>query len=263
MIEEVYIFATCRYSYLYNKNIQFIKKLREFHSNFYKIGNNINIYTQPVNHTTKLVDIYDDILYMRGELYENLDAANNKNLQSLFFRAHNSYINPNTHPLNKNNTIRFDKIIMEVFSIKQIIINTRKYGDEFFRKNLPWKISTNFQKNNEVFDENDFVVTTMGQKECFEILDKIRIMVGCDIMIIGPYISKKVPDFVNDERRETQAILHTYCSEKKLCYFDMSDAISKHDNLEKDEFHFNQEGNNMLSDVIYNFIRNKRSQKIN
>ena len=82
MIEEVYIFATCRYSYLYNKNIQFIKKLREFHSNFYKIGNNINIYTQPVNHTTKLIDIYDDILYMRGELYENLDAANNKNLQS-------------------------------------------------------------------------------------------------------------------------------------------------------------------------------------
>lgn len=255
-VTEIYIFATCRYCYLYNNNIKFIKSSRTHHSNFYKIKDNINIYTQPVNHTTKLIDIYDDILYMKGELYQNYDAHTNKSLQTLFFRGHNQYINPSTHPLNKDRIIKFDKVIIEAFSLKQIIINTTKYGEDFFGKNLPWKIQTNFQKNNIAFDEKDFIVTTIDEAKCFEILDEIRKMVSCEILIIGPYISKKVPEFVNAERKTTQDILKKYCLKNKVAYFDMTDIINTYQNIETDEFHFNQQGKNMLSDIIYKFICN-------
>jgi len=48
----------------------------------------------------------------------------------------------------------------------------------------------------------------MNKEECFDILHKIKSEVNCDIMIIGPYISKLVPDFVNSKRLKTQNILH-------------------------------------------------------
>lgn len=47
----------------------------------------------------------------------------------------------------------------------------------------------------------------MNKEECFDILHKIKKEVNCDILVIGPYISKKVTDFVNDERTETHNIL--------------------------------------------------------
>ena len=41
----------------------------------------------------------------------------------------------------------------------------------------------------------------MTKEECFDILNKIKEEVQCDILIIGPYVSKKVPENVNNERK--------------------------------------------------------------
>ena len=141
---DIYTFGTCRVSYPSHENIKFIKNIREYHSNHYKINSNINIYTQPVNYTTNLNDILDSIYYMKGKLYNNLNPMNHKMLQSIFLRGHKqpptNFINPNTHPsLDSTKKINFSKIIIEVFSIKKNIINTREYGEEFYLKNLPWK----------------------------------------------------------------------------------------------------------------------------
>jgi hydrogenase maturation protein HypF len=38
--------------------------LRRFHSRHYIINNDINIYTEPVNYTTKLIDVLDSIYYI-------------------------------------------------------------------------------------------------------------------------------------------------------------------------------------------------------
>jgi hypothetical protein len=222
----------------------------------YIANNDINIYTEPVNYTTKLIDVLDSIYYMKGKLYNNLNPIHNKMLQSIFFRGHIAdcdFISPNTHPNMDNSTIEFGKIIIEIFSIKQYIINTKKYGEEFYLQNLPWKINTGYEHNGITFDKNDFIIKHMNKEECFDILHKIKKEVNCSILIIGPYISKKVPECVNVERIETQNILKEFCLLFGCDYFDLSDTIKNYD-IELDQTHFNSYGTQVLSDEIYNFI---------
>jgi hypothetical protein len=256
MNKDIYIFGTCRLCYPLHNKINFVKELRKHHSRHYIINNDVNIYTEPVNYTTKLIDVLDSIYYMKGKLYNNLNPQNNKMLQSIFFRGHVSdrdFINPNTHPNMNNSNIEFGKIIIEIFSIKQYIINTKKYGDEFYLQNLPWKIDTGYEHNGVTFDEKDFIIKHMNKEECFDILNKIKKEVNCDILVIGPYISKRVPDFVNNERIETQNILKDFCFLHGCDYFDLSETIEKHD-VETDETHFNNYGIEVLSNEMYNFI---------
>jgi len=199
-MKDIYIFGTCRLSYPIHNNIKFIKELRQYHSRYYKISDDTHVYTQPVNYTTKLIDVLDSILYMKNKLYKDLDPKTDKILQSIFFRGHIKpcdFIKPNMHPLRHDNNINFSKIIIEVFSIKQYIINTKKYGDDFYLQNLPWKIKTGYEHNNINFEESDFICKTMTKDECFKILDKIKNECNCEILIIGPYVSRKVPHFVN------------------------------------------------------------------
>lgn len=256
MIKDIYIIGTCRLCYPIHDNIHFVKELRKYHSRHYTIGNTINIYTEPVNYTTKLMDVLDSIYYMNGKLYSDLHPKDNKMLQSIFFRGHIAecdFIPPCTHPALNGAKIEYGKMIIEVFSIKQYIINTKKYGEEFYLKNLPWKITTGYEHNDVIFNEDDFIMKHMNKEECFDILDKIKKEVNCDMMIIGPYVSKKVPEFVNQERIETQKILKEYCMLHDWDYFDLSDTIKNHD-IEVDETHFNDHGTRVLSDVMYEFI---------
>ena len=88
-------------------------------------------------------------------------------------------------------------------------------------------------------------------------LNKIKKEVNCDIMIIGSYISKKVPDFVNEIRKNTQNILKEFCSINNWTYFDLSTTISMYNNIEKDATHFNQKGIEILSEKMYSFIIKK------
>jgi hypothetical protein len=251
MRKDVYVFGTCRVCYPIHSNINFVKELKRYHSRHYKINNDINIYTEPVNYTTKLIDVLDSIYYMKGKLYNSLTSKNTM-LQSIFFRGHLDFINPNTHPI-MNTNIEFGKIIIEIFSIKQYIINTKKYGEEFYLQNLPWKINTGFEHNGVTFNENDFIIKNMKKEQCFEILYKIKEEVNCDIMLIGPYISKKVPEYVNNSRLLTQNILKEFCLLNKCYYFDLSETIKNHD-IELDETHFNDYGKRVLTNEMYNFI---------
>lgn len=250
--KDVFIFGTCRLCYPIHNNIIFVKELRKHHSRYYKINDNINIYTEPVNYTTKLIDVLDSIYYMKGKLYNFLNIKNEM-LQSIFFRGHVDFINPNTHPNLDISNIEYGKIIIEVFSIKQYIINTKKYGDEFYLQNLPWKINTGYEHNGITFDKNDIIIKHMNKEECFDILHKIKQEVNCDIMIIGPYVSKKVPEFVNAERINTQNILKEFCLLYEWNYFDLSETI-KHQDIENDDTHFNSYGTQILSNEMYNFI---------
>jgi len=255
MSKDIYIYGTCRVCYPEHDNIKFVRELRKHHSRYYITDDDIDIYTEPVNYTTKLTDVLDSIYYMKGKLYNNLDPKNNTSLQSIFFRGHEKeFISPSTHPNKDKSTIQFRKVIIEIFSIKQYIINTYKYGNDFYLQNLPWKIHTGYEHNGIIFDKNDFIIKHLTKDECFDILDKIAKEVECDIMIIGPYISKKVPDYVNNERIYTQNILKEYCNLNKSCYyFDISSKIDKYD-IEIDEAHFNRHGIQILSNEMYNFI---------
>jgi hypothetical protein len=252
-MKEIYIFGTCRLCYPVHPAIRFVRSLREYHSRHYTINNDTMIYTEPVNYTTKLIDVLDSILYMTGNLYPDMDPTTNNTLKSIFFRGHITPIKPKTHPVSLSG-IFFSKIIIEVSSIKQYIINTTKYGEEYYLKNLPWKITT-WYEHNITFDEKDFIIKTMTKDECFETLDRIKNIVKCDILIIGPYVSKRVPDSVNQERIQTQNILKEYCDLNKVSYFDLSHDIEiAIPELERDETHFTEAGAKILSNVMYQFI---------
>lgn len=183
---------------------------------------------------------------MKGKLYKNLNPKTNKMLQSILFRGHktvNDIITPNTHPSLNNLPVQFNKstkIILEAFSIKQYIINTKKYGDDFYKQNLPWKINTGNEHNNIVYNKDDFIINKLNKSECFGILDKIKLEICGEMLIIGPYVSRKVPDFVNKERVITQNILKEYALIYKTNYFDMSKTIEAND-IELDETHFNED----------------------
>ena len=107
--------------------------------------------------------------------------------------------------------------------------------------------------NTEFWDEFKTFMNEANQYIKDDILHKIKNEVNCDILVIGPYISKKVPDFVNDERVETQNILKEFCFLYDYEYFDLSETIKKYD-IEVDETHFNDEGIEFLSKEMYNFI---------
>jgi hypothetical protein len=256
MIKDVFIFGTCRVAYLNNPDIPSFTKIRKYHSNYYRTASGVHIHTQPVNYTTKLQDIVDNILYMKGELYADKNPKEDPVFQSIFFRGHigqHDTIIPKTHPVLPGFPIRFHKVVIEVFSIKQNIINTEKYGSEYYLKNLPWKIKTGYEHSIH-FEESDIVVKTMTKEECFKALDTIYENVNCDVLVIGPYVSKKVPESVNAQRRETQTILKEYCgANPKMTYFDLSNAIAEAD-IEVDQIHLTPAGLQTLSDVIYTFI---------
>jgi len=256
MMKEVYIFGTCRVAYFLHPNINSFSKIRTYHSNYYKTDSGIHIHTQPVNYTTKLQDILDDILYMKGKLYADKNPKEDSVFRSIFFRGHlnpQDTILPKTHPVIPSNPIEFHKVILEIFSIKKNIIHTDKYGAEYYLKNLPWKIKTGYEQTIQ-FDESDFIVKTMTKDECFTALDVIYDHVKCDVLIIGPYISKKVPEFVNAQRKETQDILKEYClRSQRFKYFDLSSAIAEAD-IEIDTTHLTPLGTQILSESMYRFI---------
>ena len=82
---DIYIFGTCRVCYPVHDQITFAKQLREYHSRYYTIGTDIHIYTEPVNYTTKLVDVLDSILYMKGKLYATLDPKKKIRCYKVYF----------------------------------------------------------------------------------------------------------------------------------------------------------------------------------
>lgn len=247
LMTDVFIFGTCRVCYINYKDIRYVKSEREYHSRYYKY-NNINIFTQPVNYTTKLIDILDSLKYMTGRLYQDLNPNTDAGLRSIFFRGHtkNNFVLPNTHPCGK-----FGKVILECFSIKQYILNTDKYGSAYLMKNLPWKITTGYE-HDILFDESDIIKHKMTREECFKTLDEIKQIVQCPMLIIGPYYSKLVPEHVNAERLETQTILKEYCEANNTEYFDLSTAIKENKVIERDEFHLKD--NTYINSIIYTFI---------
>ena len=116
--KDVYIFGTCRVAYFSHPTINFFRKIRNYHSNYYRTDSGINIFTQPVNYTTKLQDIVDNILYMKGDLYSDKNPKDDPVFQSIFFRGHiypQDTIMPKTHPLQNNCELKFHKVIIEIF----------------------------------------------------------------------------------------------------------------------------------------------------
>ena len=259
-MKDIFIFGTCRVCYPCHEAIQFVRSLREYHSREYKIGEDTRIYTEPVNYTTKLADILDSILYMKGKLYQHLDPRTDMTLQSIFFRGHKSVedmIPPGTHPSGSKEPIRWSKVILEVPSIKQLLFRTSGYGTDFHLRNLPWKLHTGYEHNGIEFEQEDFTSKVMTKEECFETLNKIHGEIDrCEVLMIGPYRSRLVPTAVNREREGTQDILKEYCSAREgFHYFDMSAAIAEAEGegLELDQTHFTEKGMAVLSEVMLRF----------
>jgi hypothetical protein len=249
--KEYYIFSTCRLCYLNHSNIKLVSKLKELHSNYYTINNN-NIYTQPVNYTIKLTDILDSILYMNG-LYDH-NIINNRYFKKMFFTFESANsIKQNTHPLQNNKPIIYDKCIFEVWNLDEYIFK----NGPFKNKNLPFKIKSYHRE----YPKEDFNIIELNENEAHEKLKKIKELVNCPILIFGPYLSPTMSDYVNNKRKRTQKILKKICKIENIEYVDLTNEIIKDNTIlisnpgkESDETHFTEKGTKIISNIVYNFL---------
>ena len=226
----------------------------------YTINGN-NIFTQPVNYTTKLSDILDSILYMLGlyRLESEVDIREiykTDEFKEMFFIIHD-FIEPVHHPLHDiqgNTPIIYDKCVFEIFSLDEHIFKS----GQFIGKNLPYKVVSSSRR----YRPELLCTRTLNKEEAHEKIKRISELVNCPILIVGPYLSLTKPQFVNCKREQTQEILKEICEIEDIRYFDMTDSIVEDNAIlvsaegrESHETHFTEKGNAILSNVIYDFLK--------
>lgn len=264
--KKILIFGSCRLSRLafdLMKNINFNEKiiLDSQHNFLYRFdykNYKIEIITQPTHYTTKLYDIYDNIKYIKKKIYQNIDPYVDKTFQEMFLNINININNKhkprlisdeysllndyNFHELRKKEKkFKIDMVIFEICSLKFNKIITKKYGDEYYGKNLPTKIDL---KNQNFFDKSDLEIINLSEEEIFDILNKIDNMLdNIPIMIVGPNVMWLNNDYVNNYRKNIQNILKKYCNKKKnFYYFDMSNDID----VNKDKYKNSRKERNFI-----------------
>ena len=103
-----------------------------------KNNKKVRIHTQPITYTTKLADVMNCLEYLQGKNY-NIDPNTDINFFNIFFRgikkrAFNKklLIKPNQKIEGDNNN--YNMYIFEICSIREIIFDTDKYGEEHKNK---------------------------------------------------------------------------------------------------------------------------------
>jgi hypothetical protein len=186
-------------------------------------------------------------------LYDK-DIISNRDFMKMFFIFSDSkYIDQITHPLQNNKPIIYDKCIFEVWNLDEYIFK----DGPFKNKNLPFKIKSIHRE----YPKEDFNIIELNENEALERLKQIKKLVNCPILIIGPYLSPTMPDYVNNKRKRTQKILKNICKIENIEYIDLTNEIMKDNTIlisnpgkESDETHFTEKGTKIISNIVYNFL---------
>lgn len=283
LFNKVCILGTCRIGNLYNCSIFIDRAINPYiisqTSRLY-IDNNsgTKIITQPINYTTKLADIRDVLLYLQGKIYSDINPNLDETFFNIFFRGIHKYSFDNRQLKLPGEIIEginndFSSYIFEVSSCKEIIFNTKKYGDVYLGNNLPWNVDIG-ENNTIMFDKNDFVIYNdieRSKKILYEINELCK---NRPILIIGPYLLKKDTniktswgeetdildlEFVNNSRKSVQDMLKCIVSDyENIDYFDMTEYVLNDDILE-DQYHFNNIGRHLLTTKILDFIKKNKA----
>lgn len=276
---NICLMGTCRTC---NLKLSIISKVNKWmhcgcFSNKYllKDDKQIEIYCQPINYTTKLKDIRDSLYYLNNLIYSNKNPNNDLSFFKIFFRGMNmkafeeKIIPKPGQEFVKNND--FDMYIFEICSIKEILFNTNKYGNEYNGMNLPWNISIDIYNQTFDFSENEFIMDKFNIKKAENnFKDIIKVTNNKPILVIGPYTLKEDTnehvnwgesdvgkfEYVNNVRIKTQDILKNIISKyDNVTYFDMSKYTNKKDIMGEHNYHFNDEGQEILISTIKNWIK--------
>ena len=153
-----------------------------------------------------------------------------------------------------------------------ILFNTNKYGNEYIGMNLPWNISIDIYNQTFDFSENEFITDKFNIKKAENnFKDIIKVTNNKPILIIGPYTLKEDTnehinwgesdvgkyEYVNKIRIDTQNILKKIISKyNNVTYFDMSKYTNEKDIMGEHNYHFNEEGQEILISTIKNWIKN-------
>ena len=281
-MKKVCIFGTCRVSALPAKCIKELNLMEGgMQSKLYETEDKIRIHTQPITYSSKLADVRDILKYMRGEIYQDKDPNTDKTFFDIFFRGitqrafgGNKHVRLPREIVDGNDN-DYDLYIFEIGSVREILFKTEKYGKEYYNKNLLWNIDIGIH-NTIDFQREDFQIidTKQNIESIFKEINQL--CNNKNILIIGPYlINDKIVQqdadeqniyieniseqtkYINDYRIDVQNKLKL-CIEKydNIDYFDMTELIQQNDIL-KDQYHFNVEGQFMLSCYILNWINLK------
>jgi len=203
-----------------------------------------------------------------------MDQNNDISLFNTFFRGINKRAfdnkilkKPGEIISGKDNN--YDLYIFEVCSTREIIFKNDTYGKEYVNQNLIWNIDVG-SHNKVIFNESDFdIIDNIHniEKNIKEINDLCN---NKKILIIGPYLLKNTNEgkiswgdeiysfnrfeHVNNFRKKVKDDL-LYCIRlyPNIQYFDMTEFVQSK-NILSDQYHFNEEGQEILSSFILNYI---------
>lgn len=177
-----------------------------------------------------------------------------------YFNAQNAYYNKHKDKkLAIEPKVRFHACVFEIWNVDEY---TWKIGP-FAGLNLPFKI----QSPHRYYPTSLFDKKTLTPYEVMIKLQEMCSMVGnCPVLIIGPYLSPTLGEVVNAKRRKTQEVLKfcgKFIKNSRVCYFDLTEEIMKDNSIlisdpgtDGHETHLSEEGEKIMSQVIYEFIEN-------
>lgn len=270
---KVCILGTCRVGNLLMEHEKYINPYMDSgtQSKIYNY-NKIKIHTQPITYTTKLADVRDILKYLQGKIYANKVPNEDINFFNLFFRGLNirsfqEKILKLPGEIIEGDSNDYDLYVFEVCSLREIIFKNEIYGSEYQGKNLIWNLDAG-EHDKTILNHEDFVTVDFIRtaQQCFE---EINELCKCKpILIIGPYLLKHdsnehtkwgeadIPsnDYVNYYRKQVQERIK-FCIKgyQNMSYFDMTE-YTQTKNILRDQYHFNQLGQKILSDTILSYI---------
>ena len=237
--------------------------------NVYSLGSTIFV-CHPFNYTTKLQDAVDSLEYLNGTLDIGGKSANeSRSMFNLYCRGYGDECFEKREMTEPGEGLDYDMYVIEVCSLRRIVIKTRRFGEEFYGKNLPWNIEIENCHQKISSAPEDFDVTDMSAIQVADAIERIRVLTRNRVAFIGPYLLPYIPsgrskhgeddgipvEKINKRRSSVASLLKGGCEKNGVGYMDMTEDLRKCPELLRNQYHFSQEGEEVMLDKILKLVR--------
>ncbi|MEP1554870.1 MAG: hypothetical protein ABJJ44_06015 [Paraglaciecola sp.] len=273
-MKSVGLFGTCRVSCLNGEGLSLLRKTKS-NTTASKVGliyqDDLAVYEgQPFNYTTKLQDAIDAIKYLKGSLFDGtISSANyDKTFFSLFCRGYSPVCFDRKECSEPKSWKGYDLIVVEVNSLRKILIKTERFGKKYLGANLPWNVFLEKQHQILEWSSDDFEIIEPTQSSVDNMLAELLTLIDSPLLIVGPYLLPETPSSrklfgeddhipvykINERRGMVRNFLLNSSSRNLFSYFDMTEHIKRSPALLKNQYHFSEIGERILYERIKSML---------
>lgn len=268
-IRKVGLFGTCRISSLVGPGLQTLRTTKS-QTTAASIGAVFQdayatYESQPFNYTTKLQDVIDSVRYLKGDLLGGKVSANKDHtFFSLFCRGYSQLSFEKAECREPGSWQQYDLVVAEVNTLRQLVIQTDRFGEVFRGLNLPWNVL--LEPVHRLIDVqlSDVEIIEPSQTLADNMLGELLSLIECPLLVVGPYLLPKEPNSrslygeddlvpvekINLRRNETRLMLKNSCHRDSFTYFDMTDRIADTSEILLNQYHFSDLGKRIVYEAI-------------